>query len=76
MPIAKPTEIINLSDFTGMMVRTMNSQFSQKGAIMVRRKLRNENNTLEFEGTLKQEMLIPKLVSLGIKSSDSNAKMI
>jgi hypothetical protein len=54
----------------------MNSEFFQKEGLIVRSKSRNKNNTLEFELTFKQEMLIPKLVGLGIKGSGSNAKVI
>jgi len=54
----------------------MNSQFSENKEIVAGKKLSTKNNTLEFAGTLKQEMLIPKLASLGIKSSDSRAKPI
>jgi hypothetical protein len=76
VPVAQLTEIMWLSDFTGMMVRTMNSEFFQKGGLIVRSKSRNKNITLEFVGTFKQEMMIPKFVGLGIKSSDSNDKVI
>jgi hypothetical protein len=54
----------------------MNSEFFQKGGLIFRGESRNKNNTFEFEGTFKQEMLIPKFVGLGIKGSDSNAKVI
>ena len=72
MPMAQLTEFTYIDDFPGMTVRTMNSEFSQRKGIIVRRRLRNMRNSLEFEGALKQEILIPKLDSPGIKSSDSS----
>jgi len=48
VPMAQLAEIIFLSDFAAMMVGTMNSQFSQKAGNILGRKLRNNNNTLQF----------------------------
>ena len=73
VPMVQLEEIIHLYDCTGMMVRTMISQFFQNRGIVVRRKLRKNNNTFEFNLTLKQDIRIPKLNLPGIKSSDSIA---
>jgi hypothetical protein len=69
-------EFNDIMDITRMAFRTYNSEFVQRKGNIARRKLRNYKNTGEIEGMRRQEIGIPNLDGFGIRSSDSNARVI
>jgi len=72
MPIMQLSEFKHIIEFSGMVVRTNNSEFSHRKAKIARRKLRNKNNTGEIGILEEQEIWIPTFDGFGIESSDSN----
>jgi hypothetical protein len=49
MPMTQLAEFEYIMDFTGLSVRTNNSEFSQRKGDIARKKLRKKNNTDEIE---------------------------
>jgi hypothetical protein len=49
MPMTQLAEFKYITDFTGMAVRTDNSEFSERKGDIARRKLRKKNNTGEID---------------------------
>jgi hypothetical protein len=49
MPMTQLSEFVYIMVFTGMAVRTNNSEFSERKGDIARNKLRKKNNTDEIE---------------------------